>query len=151
MDRTAVNEVKLLLEGFLRAKGVDLVEIICRYEGRDLVVRILLDYPGGGITLGECTALNKEISLMLEEKYVSEERYALEVSSPGLDRPLKSKNDFLRCRNKRVRVFLSDLINGKLEWEGLIDKVDEQAVYVKRGEEVIEIPLCKINKAKQVF
>lgn len=146
-----VNEVKGLLEDFLRAKGVDLVEIICRYEGGGLFLKVLVDYPSGGITLGECAVLNKEIIQVLDEKDILEQRYILEVSSPGLDRPLKTKNDFLRCKNKRVRFFLSGLINGRIEWDGLIDKVGDESVYVKKGEESIEIPLCKINKAKQVL
>ncbi|MDI6605944.1 MAG: ribosome maturation factor, partial [Candidatus Omnitrophota bacterium] len=69
----------------------------------------------------------------------------------GLDRPLKSKNDFLRSKNKRVRVFLSDLINGKLEWDGLIDKVGDESLYLKWGDQLLEVPLSKINKAKLVF
>jgi ribosome maturation factor RimP len=152
MDRLViVKEVKGLLGDFLCARGMDLVEIICRYGRGELFLKMLVDYPSGGITLGECAALNREIIQMLEERHILEERYILEVSSPGLDRPLKSKSDFLRSKNKRVRVFLSDLINGKLEWDGLIDTVKDESLYVKKGDELIEIPLCKINKAKPVF
>ena len=152
MDRSVIVEaVNGVLEDFLRARGLDLVEIICRYERGGFFLKMLVDYPSGGITLGECAVLNREIIQMLERKHILEERYILEVSSPGLDRPLKGKSDFLRSKNKRVRFFLSDLINGKLEWDGLIDKVGDESLYLKRGDQLLEIPLSKINKAKLVF
>ncbi|MBC8436360.1 MAG: ribosome maturation factor RimP [Candidatus Omnitrophica bacterium] len=150
MDRPAITEeIKGLIEEFLQGKGMCLVDVICRREGGGLILRILADWPEAGITLGECAVLNREIGLILDEKDILEERYILEVSSPGLDRPLKTRSDFLRCRNKKARVFLSDFINGRLEWDGLIDKVEDQSVYIKRDKESIEIPLSKINKAKQ--
>jgi ribosome maturation factor RimP len=87
---------------------------------------------------------------MLDENEFIDNRYILEVSSPGLDRPLVTKNDFLRCLKKRVRFFLTEPINGKPEWEGAILKADDEAVYVDIGEELV-IPLSKINKAKQII
>lgn len=84
----------------MKNQNLDLVDIIYRYEGRGLVLRVLVDKPEGGITLDECAGLNNEISRILDEKDMLQQRYILEVSSPGLDRPLNSKNDFLRCINK---------------------------------------------------
>lgn len=151
MDGGALtDEIKALLEEFLRGKGMELVEFGVRREGgRGLILRLLADWPEGGITLGECAGLNRQICTILDEKEILNEPYVLEVSSPGLDRPLKNKNDFLRCKNKKARFFLNDFVNGKLEWDGLVEKVDEQAVYIRRGQEQMAIPLSKINKAKQ--
>ena len=149
MDReTLINDFKIFLEGFLKERDLDFVDLIYRYEGRDLFLRVLADKFNGGITMDECAALNRELGSILDEKNLLESRYILEVSSPGLDRLLKTENDFKRSLNKRVRFFLNDYINGKLEWEGVVSKVEGQAVSVDTGNGLIEVPLVKINKAK---
>jgi ribosome maturation factor RimP len=152
MDRQGlIDELSAIIGDFLKQQNLDLVELIYRYEGRDLVLRILVDKPEGGITLDECAYLNNEISAILDEKDLLQQRYILEVSSPGLDRPLKSKNDFLRCINKRVKVFLNEPIKAKLELEGIITEVKDHSVYIDISAETIEVPLSKITKAKQVI
>ncbi len=153
MDReTQRAELTNIISDYLRNKGLDLIDFIYRYEGRDLVLRILTDKPEGGITLGECASLNNELGRILDEKDILQVRYILEVSSPGLDRPLKTKNDFLRCcMNRKARFFRIEQINGKLELEGVITKVGDDLVCVDVGANIIEIPLSKIRKAKQVI
>lgn len=152
MDRQEIiAQLQNIIDDYLKIQGLHLVDLIYRHEGRDLIVRILVDRPEGGITVGECSELNNRITSLLDEKDILQTRYILEVASPGLDRPLKTKNDFLRCTNKRVRFFLNEPINGKIELEGLISKVENDSVYIESKNEIIEIPLIKINKAKQVI
>ena len=152
MDRQeTIAELKNIIGDYLKIQGLDLVDLILRQEGRDLILRILVDRPEGGITVGECANLNERISNLLDEKDILQTRYVIEVSSPGLDRALKTRNDFLRCINRRVKFFLNELINGKIELEGLICKVENDSVYIESRNELIEIPLTKINKAKQVI
>ena len=152
MDRqTIINELRNIIEELLKNLNLDLVDIIYRYEGRDLVLRILIDRPEGGISLGECANLNQEVSRILDEKDILQERYILEVSSPGLDRPLNSRADYLRCINKQVRVNLLESINGKWEPEGVISSVTDESVYIDIRDETFEIPLTKITKGKRVI
>lgn len=152
MDRQElIAELKNIIGDYLKIQGLDLVDFIYRYEGRNLILRILVDRFEGGITLDECAKLNGQINNLLDEKDILQTRYILEVSSPGLDRALKTKNDFLRCINRRARFFLNESINGKIELEGLICKVENDSVYIESRNELIEIPLTKINKAKQVI
>lgn len=150
MDRDAlIEELMAIIQDYLKNKNLDLVDLIYRYEGRDLILKVLADRPDGGISLGECARLNIELSRILDEKDILQARYILEVSSPGLDRPLKTKPDFARCINRKVRVFLNEPINGKLEWDGTITKVENDAVCLDASSQILEIPLSKINKAKQ--
>ncbi len=150
MDKLEIaDELKNIIEDYLKNQNLDLVDLIYRYEGRDLVLRILVDYPCGGISLGECAHLNSEIGRILDEKDILQQNYMLEVSSPGLDRPLKTKNDFIHCLNKEVRVFLKEPINNKFELEGIINKVKDDLVYIDIKERIVEIPILKINWAKQ--
>jgi ribosome maturation factor RimP len=152
MNRQQISaELKNIIGDYLKNQGLDLVDLIYRYEGRDLILRVLVDKPEGGITLDECARLNSQISEILDEKDILQTRYVLEVSSPGLDRTLKTKNDFLRCMNRKVRFFLNETVNAKLEWEGTISKVDEDKIFINTDVGVMEIPLAKINKAKQVI
>jgi len=152
MDReNLISEFKILLADFIKAQNLDLIEVIYRYEGKDLILRVLVDRPEGGISLGECAQLNRALDVLLDEKNILQQSYVLEVSSPGLDRPLKTENDFRRSLNKQVKFFLSENIGGKLEWDGLINQVDAVKVCVDTGRTILEIPLDKINKAKQTI
>ncbi|MFA5410528.1 MAG: ribosome maturation factor RimP [Candidatus Omnitrophota bacterium] len=152
MDRQElISQLRALAQEYLKERGLDLVDIIYRYEGRDLVLRILVDKPEGGISLGECAYINQELSRILDEKDMLQARYILEVSSPGIDWPLRKKEDFLRCLSRKARFFLREAVNGKIEWEGTIVKVEGESVYVDAAGTALEIPLSKINKAKQVI
>ncbi len=150
MDKKEISErLNAMISENLKAFGLDLVELICNYQGRDLFLRLLVDKPEGGITIKECAEVNRRLSAMLDEANILEQGYIMEVSSPGLDRPLSAKNDFLRNLNKKVRFFLSEPINGKIELEGVIRSADENTAYIETEGTEIGIPFVKINKAKQ--
>ncbi len=152
MDRQGITaELKNIIGDYLKVQRLDLVDLTYRQGGKDLILRLLVDRPEGGITLNECAKFNIQLTKLLDEKDILQTRYILEVASPGLDRPLKTKNDFSRCINKRARFFLDESINGKIELEGLIYKVGDDSVYIESRNEIIEIPLTKINRAKQVI
>lgn len=145
-----VKELNELIGSCLSRQNLELVDFIYRYEGNKLVLMILADRPCGGITLGECALLNRQLSDLLEEKNIIAGNYVLEVSSPGLDRCLKTQKDFSRCLNKEAVFFLNDLVSGKFQWQGVISKVDGASVFIDHSGQVLEIPLIKINKARLV-
>lgn len=146
-----VKELNALIGSCLSRQNLELVDLICRHEGESLVLGILVDTPGGGITLGECALVNRQLSALLEEKNIIVGNYVLEVSSPGLDRSLKTQKDFSRCLNKEAVFFLNDLAGGKCQWQGVISKVDDQSVFIDNAGKILEIPLIKINKARLVI
>ncbi|MBU3958620.1 MAG: ribosome maturation factor RimP [Candidatus Omnitrophica bacterium] len=151
MDRQeAILQLRDFISNYLKEQGLDLIEFLYRYEGRDLIFKILADRPEGGISLGECSRLNKEINRVLDEKAILKQRYTLEISSPGLDRPLATEKDFLRCINRNVKLFLTELINDKREIEGIVAKVEEDSVYIDTEGRQFKIPLLKIARAKQI-
>jgi ribosome maturation factor RimP len=152
MDRQAViEELKVIIEGYLKERDLEFVDLVYRNEGRDLILKVVADRPEGGIAMDECARLNREIGAILDEKDTVQAKYILEVSSPGLDRPLKTKSDFSRCISRRVKFFLNDFINGKLEWDGKIIRSDDNSVYVDIEGSIAEIPYLKIAKAKQII
>jgi len=145
------DEIGSLAGEIFASNGFVLVDIISRQDGSGLFFSLLADRPQGGISLDECALLNRLLRQALDEKDVLSGQFSLEVSSPGLDRPLKTKADFIRYMNKQAVFFLNGLINGKCEWQGEINGVNESSVFITRDGEVMEIPLIKINKAKLVF
>ena len=152
MDRESLTqELQSMVSEYLQVQGIELVELTSRQEGPNFIVRILADKPQGGISIAECSKLNKELGSIFELKNSIPTQYLLEVSSPGLDRSLRTKNDFLRCINKEVRFFLNTVLNGKLEWAGLILDADDQSVYIEVNGAKMIVPLAAINKAKQII
>ncbi len=152
MDRENLKqEINLLVRDLVTKQGFVLVDIILRQDGSGILLSLLLDRPQGGISLKDCSLLNRLIRQALDEKNILSGQYALEVASPGADRPLKTGEDFIRCLNKQAVFFLNDLVSGKCEWKGAIIRVNQESVFIDQAGEVLEIPLIKINKAKLVF
>lgn len=146
-----LEELKKIILPILEENGVELVEFNFIYGRCSSTLKLLVDKKEGEINLEDCTRLNEKIGAILDEQDIVKERYILEVSSPGLDRPLKTKNDFLRCINRNVKFFLSESISSKLELEGTITRVTEELVYVDIKGQLIEIPLVRIKWAKQII
>ncbi len=146
-----VLRLKETVDGYLSSQGLELVELFYRQEAGDYRLRFLVDRHEGGISLGECARLNKEIGSILDAGDILQARYILEVSSPGLDRPLKTRSDFQRYLNKEARFFLNIQVSGKIEHAGIIRQAKDESVVVETKDGIIEIPLIGINKAKQII
>lgn len=138
---------------------LDLVELRIRRpirsrsagQGRTIVIEILADRPTGGITIEECSVLNRNIYQKIETEQLLEEEYTLEVSSPGLDRPLKTQKDFLRVIDRRVRVHLLEPLNNKREYEGQVREVNENQLVINGNAHSIAIPIEQIALARQII
>ena len=150
-ERILIEKIKVIIEPVLIEANIELVDLGFVHVNGGITIRILADKIGGGINLGECAQLSRAISQALEGQDLIDARYMLEVSSPGLDRPLKRQSDFVWSLNKEVVFFLNDLVNGKCQWQGVINKVDQTTVFIQVSGELLEIPLIKINKAQLVI
>lgn len=147
----SIEELKKLIQPLLEDSGFELVEIHFNRSRFSATLALFVDRIGGGISLGECTLLNRKIGELLDTSDIIQERYVLEVSSPGIDRPLKTKNDFLRCVGKDVKFFLREAINGKIELEAKVLKAENETVFVEIKNDNLEIALSNIVKAKQII
>ena len=146
--QSVVDKIKELVTPLLEKQGVELVGLSYRQEGKRMVLRLLVD-KDQGITLDECSALNEDISTILDRDNTIITSYILEVSSPGLDRPLITKRDFERVVGKEMELFLKGHLHNKLSYAGRLKGLKGDSV-VLEGEnaEVVEIPLKIINKGK---
>ena len=139
------------LAPWLLELNVELVDLTIKRAGRTVMIEVLVDRAQGGITIAQCTTINKRLSANLEIENLIADDYMLEVSSPGLDRPLKNRKDFLRILGKPVRVHLVEPVAQKLEHSGLLANVEADDILVQVKEGLIRIPLEKITKAVQVI
>lgn len=148
----SLNEKILeIAKPFFEEIGAELVDLNVRRTHSQVHIQILADKPAGGITIDECSELNRKIGDAIEGQSLIGVHYLLEVSSPGLDRPLKTFRDFLRVRGREVRFFLSEPVEEKLEHAGVVQRIEGDQVVIESNFSKIVIPLNKINKAKQVI
>lgn len=108
--------------------GVELVELT-HFPGKHQTVRLLID-KRGGVTLDECAAVSRRLSADLDIDDVVPGRYTLEVSSPGLDRPLKTAADFKRKIGESVTLKFKDDEGKRKSAKGIIAKVNEKTVTI---------------------
>ena len=114
--------------------GFELVDVEYVKEGSNWYLRAYIDKPGG-IGVNDCEAVSRRLSDILDEKDYIEDSYILEVSSPGLDRPLKKEKDFARSIGKDVEVKLFKAINIDKELVGILKAYDEDTVTLEMEDE----------------
>lgn len=131
--------------------SAELVELNMKQQGETVVVDIIADKPSGGITIDECTFINKQVVWALEKQHWFGEDFVVEVSSPGLNRALKTPKDFLRAAGRKVRIHLMEPVDGKLEHHGKVAQVIKDQVLIQTKNKTITIPLDMVAKAVQVI
>lgn len=117
MRKSIEATIEELVEPIVSTKGFEIVDVEYVKEAGEYYLRIFLDKEGG-ISLDDCEIVSRELSNILDEKDPIKENYYLEVSSPGLDRPLKKDKDFVRYKDRDVEIKLYKLIDGVKLFEG---------------------------------
>lgn len=142
-----IEEIKNLIHPLLNSQKIDLVDIELKGKSRTQILRIFIDI-NGGIFLDQCESLSREISDLLDTKDLISGSYRLEVSSPGLDRPLKTERDFQRNIGRKVKI--NHLTDGEeiKTTTGTIDQVDENMIVIEQNNHRFEIDISKILMAK---
>ncbi|MDA8165493.1 MAG: ribosome maturation factor RimP [Desulfobacteraceae bacterium] len=139
-----------LAEPVLADLGLELVEVQFRREKVGWVLRVII-YRPAGVTVDDCAKVSREIGMLLDVEDLIDQPYHLEVTSPGLDRPLKTARDFARHRGQKVKVVTKAPVADEQVIIGLIAKVDEAAVTVAVEGKQIAVPYERIAKAKLVI
>lgn len=145
-----VQAVTELVEPVVREEDLDLVDIEYKKEGQGWYLRIYIDKKGG-VTVDDCQKVSRRIEDMIEIDEIVNSAYMLEVSSPGLDRPLKKEKDFLRSLGKKVRVTTYSPINNQRNFVGTIKDFSNETLYLEINEAPMAIPFTAIANAKYVL
>ncbi|HTE14001.1 MAG TPA: ribosome maturation factor RimP [Burkholderiales bacterium] len=134
-----------LLETTLAGLGYELVDVERTGQGR--MMRVFIDKPGG-INLDDCAAVSNHLSRVLTVENVSYER--LEISSPGLDRPLKKERDFARFAGQKVRVKLRVPQEGQRNFVGVLSGARAGKVELDVEGKTVSFDLANLDRARLV-
>ena len=141
-----------LVEPICDKMGYDLVRLQMQGGNSRKVLQIMAERKDRkAMTVDDCADLSRAISPVLDENDPIEENYTLEVSSPGIDRPLVKLNDFDRFKGFEAKVEALSLINGRKRFSGKLQGIEDQDVILLFEGENVRIPFAQITKAKLVM
>lgn len=151
-----LEQVRTLAARVAASYGLEIFDVELRREGRTQVLRVVLDKPGpsataaDSVSLDECARVSEELSALLDvEEVVPVDGYTLEVSSPGLDRPLRGPDDYRRFAGRRAKVVLSTPIERQTAFVGHLRGVDgDEVLFESEGGRLVRMPLGQIARAR---
>ena len=146
-----LHKIKDVIGNYVSSLGYEVVGLNLYKSSGIMTLKILADKPLGGISIDECGYLNRELGEFLDREGIFQASYILEVSSPGADRQLLSEKDFLRVSGYRVRVFLSQPLEGKMEIEGKVASVKDNCLFLDLNGKITQIVLNQVKRGKQVI
>ncbi len=141
-----------MAEPLVLENGMELIDVEYVKEGAEWYLRLFLDKEGDeGIDLDDCELISRKFSDILEEKDPITQAYRLEVSSPGIERPLKRTKDFQRFQGEKVQVKTFSEVEGKKQFIGILQETTEETVTLDVDGTSIAIPRKQIGKANLVW
>lgn len=146
MDAT-LTRIWELAAALAATEGMEIIDIEFHPEGRrSRVLRLYLDKPGG-TSVDDLSRLSRQLSERLDEDDFIEGAYTLEVSSPGINRPLRRPEHFTQFLGKRIRVRTRELINGRRSFLGILQEAGADKIKIMQDRVEYEIPLAQIEKS----
>lgn len=146
MSQNVSNKVENLIMPVIEKNKIELVDVQYLKEGKEWYLRIFIDKPEG-ITLDDCELISREIGQLLDERDLIKTSYILEVSSPGIERPLKKEKDYLRFLGSKIMIKTFEAINGEKTFVGNLKEFKEGIVTLNVNEKDINISLDKVASA----
>ena len=146
MDKEIVDRARAIAEPIVSDEGMELVDVEYRRESKGWVLRLYLD-KDGGVTLDDCTRISQEVGRSLDVEDFIQIPYTLEVSSPGLTRPLKTEKDFMKYRNSLIKVKTLDPIQNRRQFKGRLLGVSANQIEMEAEGGIFQIPLSNVVKA----
>ena len=134
--------------------GLEIFDVQYRREGQGMMLRVLIDRPGASATADEsvsvddCANVSRDLSAMLDVEDVVPSQYTLEVSSPGLDRPLRRAEDYQRFAGRRAKLVMRQAVDGQTFFRGTLGGVDAGDVLIDADDRKRHrVPLGAITRA----
>jgi ribosome maturation factor RimP len=150
-----VEQIREVAERVVRSHGLDLFDVQLRRESIGWVVRVFIDRPGpsgtpeDSVGIEDCAQVSREMSAILDVEEPLDRAYTLEVSSPGLDRPLRTAQDFERFTGRRAKLVVDPALGGQTAFAGRIEGMDgDVLVFEAEGRKRHRIPLATIKRAR---
>jgi ribosome maturation factor RimP len=144
-------QLRALAEPLARDLSLELFDLSIQRQGKRYVVNVVIDRTDGPVKVEDCVSVSKGLEAKLDELDLISAVYVLEVSSPGLDRPLRSLEDCGRYIGCKAQLTTSEPVEGQSSFEGWIENVAEGCVKMKMSEKrKVAVPYAKVKKAKLV-
>ena len=140
------ERVLKVAEPLFKAEKFELVHIECITSNREKIVRLYMDKPGG-VTLDDCVTISRQLGDLIDVHIENIGRYRLEVSSPGPNRPLSKREDFIRFAGERVKIETHEPVNGQKKFTGILEKTNDDSVVIAVDGNQVEIAGFMISKA----
>lgn len=149
-------DVAAVIEPTLEDLGFRLVRVKIQGDGRDRIVQLMAERPDGSITVDDCEAISKAVSPVLDVADPVSGTYRLEVSSPGIDRPLVRPSDFEDWSGHEAKIELNEPIDGRKRFKGVLEGFEDGEVRIKadtgeHGVQHLGLPVHLIADAKLVL
>jgi ribosome maturation factor RimP len=155
-NTSGLEKIQQIAEDIITSMGLEFVELEYKQEGRQMVLRLYINKEGG-ISLDDCTSVSKELSAVLDVEDLLPAKFTLEVSSPGLNRPLKTVADYEKNVGKLIKVKTFEALpdnagNKRKTFLGNLESFSGNIVTIqlKEGQKA-EIPLDKVSRANLEF
>ena len=130
--------------------GYEFVGLELQSGGGSALLRIYIDNPGKGVNVDDCATISREVSAVFDVEDPISSAYRLEVSSPGLDRPLFTLEQFKRFQGKEVSLTVLPPIEGRKRFKGLIENVIDNGIVLTMDDQSVSIDFGRIQKARLV-
>jgi ribosome maturation factor RimP len=138
--------------------GLDLFDVQFRRESIGWVLRVIIDRPAAAdraagtveepVGIEDCRRVSEDLSALLDVEDAGDRSYTLEVSSPGLDRPLRGEADYRRFEGRLAKVVTAEPIEGQSHFEGRLAGVEDAHVLIDEGRRTHRVPIDRIRRAR---
>ena len=148
MEKTEiVRQAWEVLGPEIEEQGCELVEVESGLQGSSLFLRLFLDKEGG-ITIDDCASMSRYVSALLDKDDFIGRQYNLEVSSPGIERPVRKVADFVRFAGERIKVHTVSPIEGRRKFTGELLGCEDGLVSVDVGSETVNVHIENVKRAR---
>ena len=156
-----IDRIRAVAERVARSYNLEIFDVQFRRESAGWMLRVYVDVPyedvpgaeepgeGATVTIQDCERVSRDLSAILDVEETIDHRYTLEVSSPGLDRPLRAAADYRRFTGRLAKIVVSEAVDGQKHFEGRLQGLEGGAVVVETrpGKRQL-IPLALITRAR---
>ena len=143
------DQIQQSIQGLVEDEGCELVYVQYLPEGLGALVRIYIDKEGG-VDLGDCQRVSRKAGVLLDVENLIPHRYTLEVSSPGLERPLFSAGDFEKYAGSEICLTTRMKVGDRRKFKGWLKGIREELIELECEGVILQIPLENVRKANLI-
>jgi ribosome maturation factor RimP len=147
IDVDLVKGIRALAERIIISEDMELVDMEYRLQGKNWLLRFYIDREGG-VTLDDCADISRQLSVAFDIEDLIPHKYLLEVSSPGINRPLVKDSDYKKYVGEKVKLKTSNPIEGRRNFSGILTGFSGEIVELTADNTVFEIKRADIEKAR---